>query len=170
MSARPLPLSQPDLSFGRIHLSLQQAIANMHTKEHRIAFSLWYCTRAHDDVNSIWERGGRVCNCQKLETGRISCGTKNRTRLPSSSQFHILQLPFYFCRQQGMKLHRNSSQPFLIRWSLCYNAIHDGQSKRALRSNSWNSFWTTCKPYLTNKLSTQLFCSYFYSHFHPHAS
>jgi len=72
MSARPLPPSQSDLSFGRIHLSSQQAIANKHTKEHRIAFSSWYCTRAHDDVIFIREGGGRACNCHKLETSRIS--------------------------------------------------------------------------------------------------
>ena len=38
MSARLLPLSQPDLSFGKMHLSLHQAIK----QEHRIALSLWY--------------------------------------------------------------------------------------------------------------------------------
>ena len=40
----------------------------------------------------------------------------------------------------------------------------------AFQSNSWASFWATRSLYPTDKPPTGLFCSYFYSHFHPHTS
>ena len=47
-------------------------------------------TRAkpHGDVIFITEGGGRACNCQQAESP--TC-TKNRTHLPTSSQFHNLR-------------------------------------------------------------------------------
>ena len=44
--------------------------------------------RPHGDIIFITEGGGRACNCQKAESPMC---TKNRTHLPTSSQFHNLR-------------------------------------------------------------------------------
>ena len=124
---------------------------------------------------SLWREGGRECNCQTFETGRISCYIKIEHTFPNvhSSTIYDFTMPHYPPNQHDVSAQslatcqvlatqeQFSVLPDVTNFVLrCYPCLTVEKGCIAFQSNSLSN----------HKPPTRLFCSYFYSRFLPHTS